>query len=185
MINDQRTITLISIGDQKKFRQLMEYISDDLFIFAMGFVKSREVAEEIVSDVFVKIWKKRSALEQIKNLKSYLYIAVKNNCLSYLRKNKKITIISFDDIPEFHFPLVHNIDDKTIDKEMLKRVYSAIEQLPPKCQMAFSLAKINGMRYKEIAEVMNISEKTVNNHIVTAIHKISDTLGIKKKSKNK
>ena len=185
MINDQRTLSLIAKGDQKQFRQLMESISGDLLLFAMGFVKNKEIAEEIVSDVFVKIWKKRVALEQINNLKSYLYIAVKNGCLSQIRSNKDSKVLSLDNIPDYKFIQVSQSDDEFIDKNILKQIYNAIDELPPKCKMAFSLAKINGLRYKEIAEIMNISEKTVNNHIVNAVHKICEKVGVDKKTTSK
>ena len=89
MFNDLKNISLIAGGDQNKFRQLMELTSDELLLFAIGFIRNKQIAEEIVSDVYVKIWEKRSSLHQIKNLKSYLFISVKNGCLSHLRKIKK------------------------------------------------------------------------------------------------
>ncbi len=176
MFNDLKNISLISNGDQNKFRQLMELTSDELLLFAIGFLRNKQVAEEIVSDVYVKIWEKRATLNQIKNLKSYLFISVKNGCLSHLRKIKNEKIISIDEISDFHFLPVEGPENHLIDKEVLQKVYSAIEQLPPKCKLAFTLAKINGLKHKEIAEVMCVSEKTVNNHMVTAVKKISLTL---------
>lgn len=176
MFNDLKNISLIAGGDQNKFRQLMELTSDELLLFAIGFIRNKQIAEEIVSDVYVKIWEKRSSLHQIKNLKSYLFISVKNGCLSHLRKIKKEKIVSLNEISEFHFLPVEGPEHHLIDKDALKKVYAAIEQLPPKCKLAFTLAKINGLKHKEIAEVMCVSEKTVNNHMVAAVKKISETL---------
>lgn len=179
MFNDLRNISLIIGGDQKKFKQLMEFTSDELLIFAIGFLRNKEVAEEIVSDVYVKIWQKRSELSKIKNLKSYLFICVKNGCLSHLRKIKNNKIISFDEIHDFHFIPVEGPESDLIDKETLNQVYLAIDKLPPKCKLAFTLAKINGLKHKEIAEVMCVSEKTVNNHMVAGLKKITETLKLK------
>jgi len=176
MFNELKNISLISNGDQKKFRDLMELTSDELLLFAIGFLRNKQVAEEVVSDVYVKIWEKRARLNQIKNLKSYLFICVKNGCLSHLRKVKNEKIISLDELSNFHFLPVEGPDNDLIDKDAMKKVYAAIEQLPPKCKLAFTLAKINGLKHKEIAEVMCVSEKTVNNHMVTAVKKISETL---------
>jgi RNA polymerase sigma-70 factor (ECF subfamily) len=173
MFTSQNFISLIVKGDQKKFRQLMELTSDDLLCFAIGFLKNKEVAEEIVSDVYVKIWNNRSQLESILNLKSYLFICVRNGCLSYLRKTKNEKIISIDSISEFQFVQV--------EKEKIEQIYAAIETLPCKCKMAFTLAKINGLKYKEIAEVLGVTEKTVNNHLVLAVKKITEVLNISKK----
>jgi RNA polymerase sigma-70 factor (ECF subfamily) len=177
---DRITIRQIARGDQKKFRHLMESMSDELFMFALSFLRKREVAEEIVSDVFVKTWENRFDLEKINNLKAYLFVSVKNACLSQIRKDKKDKIVSIDGLEDFWFIPVEGPENEYIDKELLEQINKAIDQLPPKCKLAFTLAKINGMRYREIAEVMNVSEKTVNNHLVYAIKKISEILGIKR-----
>ncbi|MBK6282899.1 MAG: RNA polymerase sigma-70 factor [Draconibacterium sp.] len=159
----------------------MELTSDDLLCFAIGFLKNKEVAEEIVSDVYVKIWNNRSQLESILNLKSYLFICVRNGCLSYLRKIKNEKIISIDSISEFQFVQVEGSESDLIEKEKIEQIYAAIETLPCKCKMAFTLAKINGLKYKEIAEVLGVTEKTVNNHLVLAVKKITELLNISKK----
>jgi RNA polymerase sigma-70 factor (ECF subfamily) len=185
MSYDRKFIKLIARGDQKKFRQLMESASDELFMFALSFLRKREVAEEIVSDVFVKTWENRSDLEKINNLKAYLFVSVKNACLSQIRKDKKDKIVSIDGLEDFWFIPVEGPENEYIDKELLEQINKAIDQLPPKCKLAFTLAKINGMRYREIAGVMNVSEKTVNNHLVYAIKKISEILGIKRNKNNK
>lgn len=185
MIDNPLTKALIAKGDQKKFRQLIEITSDELLLFAVSFIRNREVAEEVVSDVFVRIWQNKSELETIKNLRSYLFISVKNGCLSHLRKSGKEKIISIDEYSDFHFIPVEGPENNMIEQETLDQIYNVIEKLPPKCKMAFTLAKINGLKYKEIADVMGVSEKTVNNHLVSAIKKITENLSVKAISENK
>jgi len=185
MLNSHNFKSLIAKGDQKKFTHLMEVTSDDLLWFAIGFLKNKEVAEEIVSDVFVKIWNNRAQLESILNLKSYLFICVRNGCLSHLRSIKNEKIISIESVNEFHFSQVEGSENDTIEKEKIEQIYAAIETLPCKCKMAFTLAKINGLKYKEIAEVLGVTEKTVNNHLVLAVKKITEALNITKKEKGK
>ena len=146
MINDLRNKSLIASGDQKKFRQLMELTSDDLLLFAMGFLKDKETAEEIVSDVFVKIWNNRKDFLKVQNIRSYLFISVKNGCLSHLRKTKNNNIISIDDFNDFHLLPVEGPEDDLIEQETVNLIYQAIEKLPPKCKLAFTLAKINGLK---------------------------------------
>jgi len=179
MFDNPFTKALIAKGDQKKFRQLIELTSNELMLFAVSFLRNREVAEEVVSDVFVRIWQNKSELETIKNLRSYLFISVKNGCLSHLRKSGKEKIISLDEFSEFHFLPVEGPENDMIEQETLDQIYKVIEKLPPKCKMAFTLAKINGLKYKEIADVMGVSEKTVNNHLVSAIKKITENLSVK------
>ncbi|HKL31824.1 MAG TPA: RNA polymerase sigma-70 factor [Tangfeifania sp.] len=182
---DRLSINLIARGDQKKFRQLIESTSDELFLFALSFLRKKEVAEEIVSDVFVKTWENRSELGKINNLKAYLFVSVKNACLSHLRKEKNNKTVSIDGMEDFWFIPVEGPENEYIDKESLEQINKAIDLLPPKCKLAFTLAKINGLRYREIAGVMNVSEKTVNNHLVYAIKKITATLGIKNNKNQK
>jgi len=181
MLNDLNFKASISNGNQKKFGQLMELTSDDLLWFAIGFLKNREISEEIVSDVYVSIWNNRSQLESIINLKSYLFICVRNGCLSHLRKVKNEKIISIDSVSEFNFVRVEGPENDYIEKETIEQIYAAIETLPCKCKLAFTLAKINGLKYREIAEVLGITEKTVNNHLVLAVKKITELLNVSKK----
>lgn len=185
MLNDHNIKSLIANGDQKKFRQLIELTSDELLWFAIGFLKNKEISEEIVSDVYVNIWNKRTQLESIINLKSYLFICVRNGCLSHLRKAKNEKIISIDSVNEFSFMPVEGPEDSMIEKENIEQIYAAIETLPCKCKLVFTLAKINGLKYREIAEMLEITEKTVNNHLVLAVKKITELLNVTKKTKEK
>jgi RNA polymerase sigma-70 factor (ECF subfamily) len=80
---------------------------------------------------------------------------------------------------------VEGPEDALIEKEIIEQIYAAIETLPCKCKLAFTLAKINGLKYREIAEVLGITEKTVNNHLVLAVKKITELLNVNKKPKEK
>jgi len=185
MLIDNHFKSYLAQGDQRTFKQLMIFTSDELLWFAIGFLKNKEIAEEIVSDVYVSIWNNRTQLENINNLKSYLFICVRNGCLSHLRKVKNEKIISIDTIHEFNFAKIETPEDSDIEKETLEQIYAAIETLPTKCKLAFTLAKINGLKYREIAEILGITEKTVNNHLVLAVKKITELLNVSKKRKEK
>ncbi len=185
MLNDLNFKSFIANGDQKTFRRLMELTSDELLWFAIGILKNKESAEEIVSDVYVNIWNNRSQLLNITNLKSYLFICVRNGCLSHLRKLKNDKIVSIDSVNEFQFMRLEEPEDTNIEKEIIEQIYAAIETLPSKCKMAFTLAKINGLKYREIAEILDITEKTVNNHLVLAVKKITELLNVNNKYRKK
>lgn len=185
MLNDLNFKSFIANGDQNKFRQLIELTSDELLWFAIGFLKNKETSEEIVSDVYVNIWNNRSQLTNIINLKSYLFICVRNGCLSHLRKMKNDKIVSIDSVNEFQFLTVEEPENTSLEKEIVEQIYAAIETLPCKCKMVFTLAKINGLKYREIADVLGITEKTVNNHLVLAVKKITELLNVTKKQKEK
>jgi RNA polymerase sigma-70 factor (family 1) len=185
MLNDHHYKSLIANGDQKKFSHMMKLTSDELLWFAIGFLKNKEIAEEVVSDVYVNIWNNRAQLVKINNLKSYLFISVRNGCLSHLRKVKNEKIISIDSVSEFSFIPIDGPEDSLIEKELIEQIYAAIETLPCKCKLAFTLAKINGLKYREIAEILGVTEKTVNNHLVLAVKKITELLNVSKKPREK
>lgn len=161
---------------------LMSLYSDDLFLFVRGIVHNSEAAEELVSDVFVKIWHKRNHFPDIQNIKSYLYITARNLSISFIRSNKRMNIVSLDEVPEYYFTPLENDRSELFDQNVIDQINEAIESLPAKCKMAFSLAKVNGLKYKEIAEIMNISPLTVKNHIAYALEKICSKVGVSKGS---
>ncbi|TAJ14303.1 RNA polymerase sigma-70 factor [Marinilabiliaceae bacterium JC017] len=168
---------LIQQGSHIEFARLVDLFSHDLFLFANGILHQAESAEEVVSDVFVKLWEKRATVTEVDHIKSYLYTAVRNKAISTLRGRKKDTV-SLEDIQEYHFEPVAGPDDSMIDQETLDQINRAIEHLPARTKMVFSLAKIQGLKYKEIAELCDISVKTVDYHVAGAIEKICNTLGV-------
>jgi len=169
-------IFLISEGNQRAFQSIVYKYSDPLLIFSIGFVRKREVAEEIVSDAFVSLWNKRSQIAEIRDLKSFLYILVRNGSISHLRKTNGKKEISLENLQDFYTLPVTGPETDDITEEILDQINKAIDQLPPKCKIVFTLAKIQGMKYKEIAEILDISVKTINNHIANALIHISQSL---------
>ena len=159
---------------------LMDLYSEDLFIFVRGIVHSNETAEELVSDVFVSIWNKRDEVKRIINIKAYLFILARNQSISFIRKNKKRKIVSLEDVSEYHFVPLDQDETSAFEQEMIDQINEAIELLPAKCKMAFSLAKISNLKYKEIGEIMGISPLTVKNHIAYALEKIYAHVSMKK-----
>lgn len=144
--------------------------------FSYSFVKSNEVAEEIVSDVFIKIWQIRNRLTEIENLRVYLYTIARNFCLNYLQRTYKNAPLSLEEMeiePVIEF---NNPEELFISAEMMANIRQCIQQLPPQCRLIFQLVREEGMRYKEAAEVLNISVLTVRNQLAIALKKISATL---------
>ncbi len=137
------------------------------------FLKNEEHAEEVVSDVFLKIWMKKDEISIQKNLKSFLYKSTRNAKISALRKNKPEFVYNFED---------HVANDMSTPESLLlkKEFNEAFEDLfgglPKMAVLVFRLKKMDGLRYKEIAEILDISEKTVENHMSPAIKKIREAL---------
>lgn len=167
--------------DMTAYKELYLLMFDSLFHFSYSFVKSKQVAEELVSDVFVKLWQIRSQLNAVDNLKLYLFGITKNFSLSYLTKASKNLSIQLDDMDlnETDIESViefKNPEDLYISKETIKNVMKAIQGLPPQCQIIFSLVKVEGLRYKEVARLLDISVFTVRNQVAIATKKIEEAL---------
>jgi len=162
--------------DQKAYEELYVSLYRYLYNFAWSFVKSKQLAEEIVSDVFIKVWQKRKMLESIVNFKVYLYVATKNISLNYLGKNKTL---SYSDIQDLSAELISTYSDPEqllITSDMLLLINTAIAQLPSRCRLIFQLVKEDKMRCREVAEILQISPKTVENQVTIAVRKIGNAV---------
>jgi RNA polymerase sigma-70 factor (family 1) len=162
--------------DQQAYKELFMGLYSFLFPFAKTLVKAKEPAEEIVSDVFIKVWEKRKGLEKIDNLKVYLYVTTRNIALNYVEKQKRTATHSIEDYTVELSSVYFDPEQLLITADMLALIQKAIDQLPPKCKMVFKLAKEDGLKYREIAEVLNISVKTVENQLAIALHKIGSAV---------
>jgi RNA polymerase sigma-70 factor (family 1) len=160
------------LDDQQAYRELYTSLYSYLFGFAKTIVQSRESAEEVVSDVFIKVWERRKELEKIENLKVYLYVATRNIAFNYLDKQKRNSTNSIDDVEAEFTSIDFDPEQLLITADMLALIQKAIDHLPPKCKIIFKLAKEDGLKYREVAEVLNISVKTVENQLAIALYKI-------------
>jgi RNA polymerase sigma-70 factor (family 1) len=160
------------LDDQQAYRELYTSLYSYLFGFAKTIVQSRESAEEVVSDVFIKLWERRKELEKIEHLKIYLYVATRNIAFNYLDKQKRNSTNSIDDVEAEFTSIDFDPEQLLITADMLALIQKAIDQLPPKCKIIFKLAKEDGLKYREVAEVLNISVKTVENQLAIALYKI-------------
>jgi RNA polymerase sigma-70 factor (ECF subfamily) len=168
---------IVQEDDHGAYKQLYELYYHRLFQFAYSITRSKESAEEIVSDVFIKIWLKRKTLAEISNKHLYLYISIKNQSFNYLAKNRKNETFSLDECVVEIQSIYFDPEQLLITEEMLKRIHSAINQLPPKCQLIFKLIKEDGLRYKEVAELLGLSIKTIENQMAVALRKLEHSIG--------
>jgi RNA polymerase sigma-70 factor (family 1) len=161
--------------DMKAYRQLYDLLYERLFWFSYSFVKSREVAEEIVSDVFIKLWKIRQELRSIENLTVFLYIIAKNYSLNYITKKYKHPQVSLDEI-QLEIVSTINPEELYISAEMGNKIREAIAQLPAQCRLIFQMVREDGLKPKEVASILNIAEMTVRNQLTIAAKKIAQSL---------
>ena len=174
LIELQRRIALYD--DEIAYRQLFYLFYKPLLHFTGSFISSREVSEEIVSDVFIKIWQNRKHVDEIKNLRIYLYVSAKNNTLRYLHSQQKLSAIGLD---ELDVELQNNCQDPEelmITAEMMIKIDRAIDSLPPRCKMVYKLIREDRLKYKEVAQILDISVKTIDNQLAIALKKIAGAM---------
>lgn len=172
-------------SDESALTELYKLYYNRLILFAKTIVRTKELAEEVVEDVFIKLWHNRLAATQINNLNVYLYTAVKNASLNSLSsKARQLISAPFDFLNiEFENEL-SSPDNLMITAEMMKRMQKAIDNLPPRCKMIFRLIREDGLKYKEVSEILNISVNTIDVQMAIAIKKICAALKINKQVKS-
>ena len=160
------------------FEKLYLLFYKDLHQFAYAIIKSNQIAEEIVSDVFVQIWKKRAKLAEIRRLRVFLYVAVKNQALTYLYKVKRQKVCWVEEFASGIVDVEDNnkADDRLKEKELSLHIRSAINKLPLKCKAVFTLIKEDGLTYADAAKILNLSVKTIENQMGIALKKIAQHL---------
>jgi RNA polymerase sigma-70 factor (family 1) len=164
----------IAAGDQAAFQQIYTGFYKRLYQFALAIVKTRETAEEIVEDVFVRIWQKRQDISSIRNLRVYLYTATKNASLNYLSRKARASVTEpFDHIHVELSETALTPEQIMITTEIHQKILRTVEALPPRCKMIFKLVREDGLQYKEIAEILNISVNTIDAQMAIAVKRIT------------
>ncbi|WP_245901612.1 RNA polymerase sigma-70 factor [Chitinophaga ginsengisoli] len=165
----------IATGDENAYRQLFRLFYKPLCQFASSIVKSSEPAEEIASDVFVNIWKNRERLLQVGNLKIYLYVSTRNTALNYLNK-QQLQHFSLDEL-SVELTVADNTPEQLmISGEMARKMAEAVNNLPPRCKIIYKLIREDGLKYKEVASILEISVNTIDVQMAIACKKISESL---------
>jgi RNA polymerase sigma-70 factor (family 1) len=162
--------------DEKAFELLFHLLNNSLTKFCILYVNQREIAEEIVSDVFVKCWLNRKTLTEILNPETYLFVAVKNQSLNHIKKYSSIHLVQIEETNSVEFVNTYNPQREIENKELIFRMDKAITALPQQCRIVFRLIKEDGMKYKEVAEILNISPRTVQTQLFRAVKKLSIVL---------
>lgn len=170
----QSRITLYD--DMKAYQELYEMLFSKLKNYCFSYVKSGEAAEELVSDVFIKIWQIRNRLPEIENLKLYLYTIAKNFSLNYITKNYKNPVTSLDEMDIEPVISFGNPEELCISADILHQIHQCFRSLPPQCRLIFQMVKEDGFTYKEVASHLNISVLTVRNQVFIATRKIAEII---------
>ncbi|UZR93221.1 RNA polymerase sigma-70 factor [Chondrinema litorale] len=169
--SDQDIMESIANDDELVFKKLFETYYEELIRFAIRHVRSPEVAEGIVQEVFLYLWEKRKDINLKSSLRSYLYAATRYQAIYFFREQNKTP--KLNEISQG--TEVSSGDDSQLLLEFLeveKDLNKAVDALPPKCKEIYQLSREEGLSYKQIAEKLHISVKTVENQLIIALKRI-------------
>jgi RNA polymerase sigma-70 factor, ECF subfamily len=160
---------LIQSDSEQTVRQLFDEHFHHLVLSAFRYLNDYDQAKDIVQDVFVKVWQNFEQVRHMTDLKGYLYKAVRNSSMNFL-KHVKVREKFVVDFEKSGFSVEQSHEDVLTEEETKTRIHQAVNKLPDTWREAFILSKYDNLKYHEIAEEMNISQKTVEKYISKALH---------------
>ncbi len=172
-VNVQTLLGMIEEENRLAFNMFYEIYYDQVFRYAYYFLKDTEACREVIADVFFAIWQSRKQLKRVENLETYLFVSVRNEVTRYNQKPYRYNHVSLDNMPvDLEVTGEELPDDKIVSAEMEELLSKIVGQLPEKCRLIFLMARMEGLKPKEIAERLSISENTVRVQMKIAIEKI-------------
>jgi RNA polymerase sigma-70 factor (ECF subfamily) len=174
---DTLIMRVIEADDYEAFQVLFHRMYSPLCQFCIRFVRSPEVAEELVSDVFYTIWKNRSRLI-VSSPRAYLYTSVRNKGFDHLRKIKKMVHCDLDKAT--HLPAdVIDSQELLVLQELTDSAEKSIARLPKQCRLVYELSRDQGLKYKEIAAILSVSVKTVETQMGRALKHLRNSIPVR------
>ena len=167
---------LCANSDEISYKKLFYLLFPRLKRFAFDFLRSKELAEEVASDIMFMVWDNRLRLKEVNNINVYLMVAVKNRCINILKQQNATRVSPLHLEDENNLPVELNPEQIYIRSEMERKIKTAVNLLPDRCQLIFKMVREEKMSYKEVSEILNISVKTVDAQLVTAMKKITATV---------
>ena len=175
--NNSDLILYLKKGNVNAYAYLVDSYNHRLCLYANSLMNDVPISEDIVQNVFIKVWEKRDNLKADFSIKSYLYKSVYNACINEYKRNQSVTILEKKYIEELD-RILEDKDEDALEK-LIGLVKEAIQELPPKCKEIFLLSKKEGLTNIEISEYLNISKNTIERQINIAFSKIRKNIGNK------
>ena len=171
LYNEKDILERVSVGEEPAFRELFSWYYPKVRVFLTEILKDREVAEDIAQDVFARVWLLRSTIPEIRSFGSYLYAMTRNSALLYLKKHRpSVTIEDFD------FAVDQSVDSHLAAEEKAERIREVVGKMPERRRRVFTLSRDEGKSNDEIAEILGIKKKTVENLMNAALKDIRRVL---------
>jgi RNA polymerase sigma-70 factor (ECF subfamily) len=173
---EQKIILQVIEGNQTAFENLYNIYADKLYYFALRFLKTKEDAENLTQDVFVKIWETRDRLDPDFSFNAYLFTIAKNTIFNLHRK--RVNELAYREYLGNFFDYSHSKTESDLSlKDLQERIDQSVEKFPTQRKIVYELSRKEGLSHKEIAEQLKISEKTIETHIRLALKTLRKVVG--------
>lgn len=176
MYTDAGLLMEVASGDEDAFKLFFEKHRDKLYNYLFSIVKSKEIAEEIVMDVFLKMWIGRELMTDIQNMDAFLHKVAYNKALDFLRMASRNASLQKLVNREIEVAREKEADHKIMEQESREIIDQAIQQLSPRRRMVFTLSRVHGLTYDEIAQKLQLSRNTVRNTMAETLYSLRSFL---------
>jgi RNA polymerase sigma-70 factor (ECF subfamily) len=173
---EEDIVQRVNLGDQSAIEELFHKYYDGLCKFTARLINSTEDVEDLVQDIFVRIWVMRKEWHPRGSIKTYLFRAAHNQAANFIKSKRVKDTIIVETVDEAAFSSGLSPLEELDNNDVSSVVKRAIERLPKKCKLIFTLSRQEGLSYSEISNVLGISEKTVENQIVRALKRLRKEL---------
>ena len=158
--------------DEQAFKELFYHLVPKLCSYVTYIIGEKGIAEEIAADVMVKFWTKRKQIDPGPRIKNFFFISAKNLAFNFLRDHTKRKFVELESIHSSRFVISENAEDLLVTEELRNVIAKAMGRLPERCKMVFQLVRNDQMSYKEVALLLDVSVKTVENQMGKALLRI-------------
>ena len=169
--NEFEILKLVAEGNKNAFTQIYNNYRNKIYSIAFELTESTGVAEEIVQDVFLKIWMKRESLHEVEHFRAYLFTITRNyvfTALKRLARKEKIEVNAMEGAPLYY----HDTEDRVLNNEYTRILQAAIDRLPEQQRQVYNLIKKEGLKREEAATALQLSPETVKSHLAQAMRSV-------------
>lgn len=171
LYNEQALLKQVAEGDRNAFTELFNNYRNKIYSIAFELTESSTIAEEIVQDVFLKIWVKPTSLEEVTHFRAYLFTITRNyvfTALKRIARKETVEVTAMQDAPLYY----HDTEDRVANNEYTRILQAAIDRLPEQQRQVYNLIKTEGLKREEAAARLQLSPETVKTHLAQAMRSI-------------